>query len=320
MGPPTKKMGACSATEGSPQLDCEFPTEVSYFGLKTPVFLPTLLLLELGGADYKVQVIKNEDWPAMKKTTPGGKLPFAKFNDGEILTESGAIGRTIAGAAGLLYSGRDYAQSERLVGMTADMNKKVAGLIPTVFTWGAETLETCDLKQAAWEAEKAACIAEVDRFATFLQGDKKDRFTDKGDLFGEVDLFAKLNCYATSVFPEAATGTLKAFYDRFMDMEAVKKVLNDHFMVMLGDASYKGQLGEYMVGPGVFGIHTPEEEAAIAERAAAAAEEKEAAFLESLSDLDRLQYRIETAKAAEAEAAEAEAAAAKAEAEAEKKP
>merc|ERR1712166_1699321 len=157
----TKKMGACNATEGSPQLDCGFPTEVSYFSteisedyatsqpgcLKTPVFLPTLLLLELGGADYKVQV---------------------------------------------------------------------------------------------------------------------------------------------------------------MDMEAVKKVLNDHFMVMLGDASYKGTLGEYMIGPGMFGIHTPEE--------------KEAAFLESLSDLDRLQYRIETAKAAEAEAAEAEAAAAKAEAEAEKKP
>merc|ERR1712166_863556 len=171
----TKKMGACNATEGSPQLDCGFPTEVSYFSteisedyatsqpgcLKTPVFLPTLLPLELGGADYKVQV---------------------------------------------------------------------------------------------------------------------------------------------------------------MDMEAVKKVLNDHFMVMLGDASYKGTLGEYMIGPGMFGIHTPEEEAAIAERAAAAAEEKEAAFLESLSDLDRLQYRIEKAKAAEAEAAEAEAAAAKAEAEAEKKP
>merc|ERR1712166_898025 len=97
----TKKMGACNATEGSPQLDCGFPTEVSYFSteisedyatsqpgcLKTPVFLPTLLLLELGGADYKVQVIKSEDWPAMKKTTPGGKLPFAKFNDGEILTK-----------------------------------------------------------------------------------------------------------------------------------------------------------------------------------------------------------------------------------------
>merc|ERR1711957_466689 len=101
MGKPTKKMGACSATEGSPQLDCEFPTEVSYFGLKTPVFLPTLLLLELGDADYKGHSIDTEDWPAMKETTPGGLLPFAKFNDGEVLTpllrsglrEVGEVGR-----------------------------------------------------------------------------------------------------------------------------------------------------------------------------------------------------------------------------------
>ena len=103
----------------------EFPTEVSYFGLKTPVFLPTLILLELGDADYKGHPIKGEDWPELKKKTPGAKLPFVKFQDGELLTESGAIGRTVAGAAGLLYSGRDYAKSERLVGMSADMHKTV---------------------------------------------------------------------------------------------------------------------------------------------------------------------------------------------------
>jgi len=237
-------MGACSATEGSPQLDCEFPTEVSYFGLKTPVFLPTLILLELGDADYKGHSIDTEDWPAMKKTTPGGLLPFAKFNDGEVLTESGAIGRVVAGAAGLLYSGADYAKSERLVGMTADMNKTVAGFIPTLSNSGLQSGYNWDEAKKVWngtaaiDGKKDACIAEVDRFATFLQGDKKDRFTDKGDSFGEVDLFAKLNCYATSIFPEAATGTLKAFYDRFMDMEAVKKVLK-------GDSKF-GKLNLYM--------------------------------------------------------------------------
>merc|ERR1711865_506058 len=223
--PPTKKMGACSATEGSPQLDCEFPTEVSYFGLKTPVFLPTLLLLELGDADYKGNSIEMDAWPAMKKTTPGGLLPFAKFNDGEVLTESGAIGRVVAGAAGLLYSGRDYAKSERLVGMTADMNKKVAGFIPTLSNSGLQSGYDWDEAKKVWNGTAA------------IDG-KKDRFTDKGDSFGEVDLFAKLNCYATSIFPEAATGTLKAFYDRFMDMEAVKKVLK-------GDSKF-GKLNLYM--------------------------------------------------------------------------
>ena len=169
--------------------------------------------------------------------------------------------------------------------------------------------------KATWETEKSKCIAEVDRFAQFLQGDKEDRFTEKGDSFGEVDLFAKLNCYATSIFPEAATGTLKAFYNRFMEMNAVKKVLK-------GDTKF-GKIGLYMIP---FEL-TAEEKAAAAEAAAeaAAAAEAEAAAAEAEAAAAEAEAgagaEAEAGAGAEAEAgagAEAEAGAG-AEAEAEKK-
>merc|ERR1719436_544823 len=70
----------------------------------------------------------------MKPTTPNGTLPIAKLSDGSLVSESGAIGRMIAGASGLLGSGREYVISEMLLGITSDLNQKAMKIAPTVFT------------------------------------------------------------------------------------------------------------------------------------------------------------------------------------------
>merc|ERR1719378_588594 len=93
-----------------------------------------MLCLEVSGKPYDARVVAFDEWAALKPTTPTGVLPYADMPDGSVLAESGAIGRVIAGAAGMLGSGKDFGTSEMLVGMNTDLNKKVMAIAPTVMT------------------------------------------------------------------------------------------------------------------------------------------------------------------------------------------
>merc|ERR1712050_431387 len=94
----------------------------------------------------------------------------------------------------------------------------VMEICPSVFTVG----QFDAAKRLAFAEKKAGVLEYLAKYDKFLKG---DRFTTSGTTFGEIDLFCKLNCYATGALPEVATGGLAAFYNRMMANEAVKKVL-----------------------------------------------------------------------------------------------
>merc|ERR1712187_909319 len=108
------------------------PKKFMYFGLATPVGLPSQLCLELSGKSYEGKSVSFDEWGAVKPTTPNGQLPVAYMPDGSSLCESGAIARTIAGAGGMLGKGKDYMMSEMLMGITNDFSKKSMEIAPSI--------------------------------------------------------------------------------------------------------------------------------------------------------------------------------------------
>jgi len=202
------------------QLGLEAPKKFTYFALATPVGLPSQLLLNLTDSGCEQVAVQFENWDALKPKTPNGQLPYADMPDGSAIFDSGAIGRTIAGAAGLLGTGKEFSVSEQLVGLTTDINKKVFEISPTAMNGEF----TADKKKAFTEGKPAVL--------TMLKGYEKsllpagDRFTTAGTSFGEVDLFAKLYCWSNGPIPEASQGALKPFYDRMANTPGIKKVLD----------------------------------------------------------------------------------------------
>mmetsp|Transcript_52225 Transcript_52225/g.93686 ORF Transcript_52225/g.93686 Transcript_52225/m.93686 type:complete len:235 (-) Transcript_52225:168-872(-) len=205
---------------GGSDLGLSMPKKYTYFGLATPVGLPSMLCLEVSGKPYEGKSVGFEEWPALKPTTPNGVLPYADMPDGSVLAESGAIGRVIAGAAGLLGTGKDFGTSEMLVGMNTDLNKKVMAIAPT-----AMTIKDFDgSKKAAFADGKPGVLDFLQKYPKFLLP-SGDRFTAGGLTFGEIHLFACLYCYAKGPLPEVAKGELSAFYDRMAAVPGIKKVI-----------------------------------------------------------------------------------------------
>merc|ERR1719436_342268 len=131
----------------------------------------------------------------MKPTTPNGTLPIAKLSDGSFVSESGAIGRAIAGASGMLGHGKEYVISEMLLGITSDLNQKAMKIAPTVFTKDNFDSE----KKQAYQEGRGAVIEFADtKYEKFLIG-AGDRFTESGLTFGEV--ISSLSCIATQTVP-----------------------------------------------------------------------------------------------------------------------
>lgn len=215
------------------QLGLATPKKVAYFALKTPVGMAMQIYWEMGGFEGEALAIQMDQWGELKPTTPTGMLPFAVMADGTALSESGAIGRVLAGCQGLLGTGNEYVVSEMLCGMTADMNKKAMAISPTAFT--LEGFD--DAKKTAHAEGKPEVLEFATKYEKFLI--KGDRFTESGLTFGEVDLFTKIHCHACGTMPELATGGLKAFYDRMMAVPAIKKVID-------GSSKF-GALAPYLV-------------------------------------------------------------------------
>lgn len=220
---------------GATQLDTSMPKKFTYFGLKTPVGLPSMCLLEISGTNYEGKAIGMEEWAALKPKTPGGQLPVADMPDGTTIQESGAIGRTIAGAAGLLGTGKSFSQSEMVVGIASDMNKKYSEIAPTVFTVDAWKQKGGKNMFAEKKSELEGYITKLDKL--LMPGG--DRFTSSGLTYGEVYLFCVLDCHANGAYPEAASGCLKKFYDRMAKVPGIKTVLD-------GKSKF-GALGPYMI-------------------------------------------------------------------------
>lgn len=224
------------------------PTKMTYFPLFTPTAMPSQCLFEISGRPYQGNTVTFEQWAELKPKSPNGVLPIANMPDGGIITESGAIGRTIAGAIGLLGKGKDYTTSEMLVGMGSDLHAKIMKIVPTVMTiddYGRK-------EKAAFEAGKEDVLNFVQKFQPFLlaQGDDGcrlkssrpgDRFTSSGLSFGEVDLFCKLFCYVNGPFPEIAQGDLGAFYARMHQVPGIQAVI-------AGKSKF-GSLNLYLLAP-----------------------------------------------------------------------
>jgi len=193
-----------------------------------------MCLLEMSGKNYEAKSVKMEEWPDLKPKTPAGQLPYADMPDGSIICESGAIGRTIAGAAGFLGSGKNFTKSEMLCGMAADMNKEYMAIAPTMFTVKDFNYK----KKAAFEEGKPKVFEYCIKLEKNLLP-SGDRFTDSGLTFGEVYIFCLLYCYSNGAMPELAQGGLKKFFDRMIAVPGIKKVVDG--------TSRFGPLGDYMI-------------------------------------------------------------------------
>lgn len=218
----------------APQLGLAAPKKFTYFALATPVGLPSQCCLEISSAETEGVSVQMDQWSELKPKTPTGVLPFAEMPDGKLIAESGAIGRSIAGAAGLLGEGNDFMISEMLVGMTADLNKKVFAICPTKFTVSGFD----DQKKNAFIEGKPGVLDFLQKYVPFLLS-TGDRFTQSGLTFGEIDLFCKLVCYAKGSIPEVSTGGLEKFYKRMSEVPGIKKVLDG--------TSRFGHLAQYIV-------------------------------------------------------------------------
>jgi len=227
---------ACFCFLGGNDLGMTMPKKFTYFGLFTPVAMPSQCLLEISGKPYEGRSIGFDDWAELKPKTPNGVLPMADMPDGSIITESGAVGRTIAGAIGLLGKGKDFTTSEMLVGMGSDLNTKVMKVVPTIMT-----INDYDAtKKAAFVEGKEDIMSFVQKFKPYLLP-VGDRFTSFGLTFGEIDLFCKLFCYANGPYPEMAKGDLGAFYSRMLEVPGIKRVIE-------GKSKF-GALSFYMLAP-----------------------------------------------------------------------
>jgi len=202
-------------------LGLSIPKKFTYFPLKTPVAMPSMCCLEISGKAYEGKTVSFDEWPELKPKTPNGSLPTADMTDGSVICESGAIGRTIAGAAGLLGQGKDFATSEMLVGMGADLNKAYSEIAPTImnvkdFGWQ---------KKSAFNDGKSKVLDFCSKFEKHLLA-SGDRFTSKGLTYGEIYLFCLLYCYANGAMPEVKEGGLKKFYDRMAAVPGIQRVID----------------------------------------------------------------------------------------------
>lgn len=233
-----KAEAKAKAKPGAPMLDCQMPKKVVYFNLLTPVGLPTMCCLEISRKKYEGEAVKLEDWGDLKPKTPGGQLPYAEMKDGTSICESGAIGRSVAAAAGLLGLGKDFSTSEMLVGIATDLNKEAMGCAPTIMN--KDKFDSA--KKDAFPDGKQKVLdycAKAEKFLLEKEGKPKDRFTPSGKTYGEIYLFCILHCHAKGALPEVATSGLKEFYDRMVEMKAIKKVLD-------GESKF-GELAQYLV-------------------------------------------------------------------------
>lgn len=206
---------------GGPQLGLVPPKKFTYFALATPVGLPCMCLLEMSGKPYDGKAVGFEEWGELKPKTPSGQLPYAEMPDGTYLVESGAIGRVIAGSAGFLGQGKDYAISEMLCGIINDMNKAVFEVCPTMMT-----IKDFDAtKHQAFMDKKQAILDFFSKCAKHMLP-AGDRFTSSGLSYGEISLFCHLYCYANGALPEAKSGPLASFYERMAAVPGIKKVLD----------------------------------------------------------------------------------------------
>lgn len=219
---------------GATQLDAKMPKKVVYFGLKTPVAMPSMCLLEMSGKSYEGRSVQFEEWGDLKPKTPGGSLPYADMPDGSQIAESGAIGRTIAAAAGLLGQGADFSMSEMLVGIATDLNKEYSAIAPTIMT----VKDFGPAKKANFVTGKGKVLEYVVKLEKWLLP-SGDRFTKSGLTYGEVLLFSYLHCYSQGALPEIACGKLKPFYDRMAAVPGIKRVVE-------GKSKF-GALGNYLI-------------------------------------------------------------------------
>lgn len=210
--------------------------KIHYFGIKGAAGLATICM-EQGGVDYEAQAYTGEEWGEFKPKTPNGQMPCMEFPDGTLMAESGAISRVAAAQAGLLGEGRDFAKSEMLVGMTADLWKLVAGKVPTRITvtdWTAEKTTSYN------EQDKPKIQASLERYPKHLVGDGA-RFTARGDTMGELELWYRMYQLINGPYPnllEEVTG-LKPFYERVGELQGPKKFATD--------ATKFGELPNYFV-------------------------------------------------------------------------
>jgi len=106
------------------------------------------LILAQAGVEYEDNRIEFADWPALKETTPFGKLPVLEY-DGKMLCESIAICRFLAKENGL--TGPDNwtaAEADMVVDSIMDMTYR-------------ELMPVIKAKEEEKEALKAKCIEEV---------------------------------------------------------------------------------------------------------------------------------------------------------------
>lgn len=228
---------------GGGQLGLRMPKKFTYFALETPVGLPSMFALEVSGKPYCGQAIQMSDWGDLKPKTPNGQLPVAEMPDGSVISESGAIGRTIAGAAGLLGTGKDYVTSEILCGITVDFNTKAMQFAPSVFT----VSQFDNVKKQAYKEARAGVLEFIEtKYDQFLLP-SGDRFTKSGLSFGEIDLFSKMYCHAKGAYPEIAKGKLAKFYKRMFETTGIKKVID-------GKSQF-GELSGYLIPvPAIEGV------------------------------------------------------------------
>jgi len=196
------------------------PKKIIYFGINCKCNSTATICLELSRLPYEVQIVDMaKEWPDMKPTMPTGSLPVIELQDGTLMGESAVCKRTCAAAADLLGENQDYVKSEFLVTMMEDLWKDdMFPILPNLLNmdkWDKEQTKKCN---EHWpKVEKS--LKDLEKYLL----PKGDRFTRRGVLVGEIDLWHRLNMMAGSAWPQAVEGGLKAFYDRMQEVKGIKR-------------------------------------------------------------------------------------------------
>lgn len=215
-----------------------------YFGVKGAAAV-TIIVLEQGNVPYKAKNwgLDMESWKKFKPNTPTGMMPLMEFDGGDMVAESGACSRVAAMKAGLLGEGLDYARSEQLIGMTADLWKVVGINAPTIMTLDSFKSDPSKVEKFKTEI-KPKLTEKLKSYEKLLQlksGMTSVQFTSTGLTLGEFDLWFRLYQLKNGAYPDVLEdiSCLKGFYDRIGKEVGPTKYVNG--------GSQFGQLMDYFV-------------------------------------------------------------------------
>lgn len=156
--------------------------QLTYFPCEAKGELIRFILAQTN-TDYKDVRISNDEWEALKPTTPFGCIPILEV-DGDTLAGSGPIARYLAEKLDL--AGSNDIENAKIAGIKDIQNDIVKKLLPAFF-------EEDETKKQAMKKEVIENI--IPKYLGIMEKTIKDNHADEGWLFGPKLTYVDLNLY-----------------------------------------------------------------------------------------------------------------------------